>query len=131
MCFERRGCIWIYFIFLFILCVFFLKNKIRVCLRGKGNICFLDVFRCSFIFDVRFFFVGFYLMLEKVRRCIFENLALRVLVLKRGVFLVGRNDRSVLFLLVCENGWRCCLINRDRKMSTDYIRNGVLYVTEK
>ena len=33
--------------------------------------------------------------------------------------------------LVCENGWRCCLINRDRKMPTDYLRNGVLYVTEK
>uniref|UniRef100_A0A3B5BGT9 GRAM domain-containing protein 4-like n=1 Tax=Stegastes partitus TaxID=144197 RepID=A0A3B5BGT9_9TELE len=33
-------------------------------------------------------------------------------------------------LAVCENGWRCCLINRDRKMPTDYIRNGVLYVTE-
>lgn len=33
--------------------------------------------------------------------------------------------------LVCEHGWRCCLINRDRKMPTDYIRNGVLYVTEK
>lgn len=33
--------------------------------------------------------------------------------------------------IVCENGWRCCLINRDRKMPTDYIRNGVLYVTEK
>ncbi|XP_062239177.1 GRAM domain-containing protein 4 isoform X3 [Platichthys flesus] len=33
-------------------------------------------------------------------------------------------------LPVCENGWRCCLINRDRKMPTDYIRNGVLYVTE-
>lgn len=32
---------------------------------------------------------------------------------------------------VCESGWRCCLINRDRKMPTDYIRNGVLYVTEK
>ncbi|XP_025755426.1 GRAM domain-containing protein 4 isoform X8 [Oreochromis niloticus] len=31
---------------------------------------------------------------------------------------------------VCENGWRCCLINRDRKMPTDYIRNGMLYVTE-
>lgn len=50
---------------------------------------------------------------------------------KRGVLPVGRNDRSVLSLLVCENGWRCCLINRDRKMPTDYIRNGVLYVTEK
>ncbi|KAM9467582.1 GRAM domain-containing protein 4 isoform 2-T2 [Clarias gariepinus] len=33
-------------------------------------------------------------------------------------------------LPVCENGWRCCLINRDRKMPTDYIRNGLLYVTE-
>ncbi|XP_068442582.1 GRAM domain-containing protein 4 isoform X1 [Clinocottus analis] len=33
-------------------------------------------------------------------------------------------------LPVCENGWRCCLINRDRKMPTDYIRNGVLFVTE-
>ncbi|XP_066543307.1 GRAM domain-containing protein 4 isoform X2 [Amia ocellicauda] len=33
-------------------------------------------------------------------------------------------------LAACENGWRCCLINRDRKMPTDYIRNGVLYVTE-
>ncbi|KAM6985964.1 GRAM domain-containing protein 4 isoform 2-T2 [Aplochiton taeniatus] len=33
-------------------------------------------------------------------------------------------------LAVCENGWRCCLINRDRKMPTDYIRNGILYVTE-
>ncbi|XP_056131895.1 GRAM domain-containing protein 4 [Lampris incognitus] len=33
-------------------------------------------------------------------------------------------------LPVCENGWRCCLINRDRKMPTDYIRNGVLYATE-
>uniref|UniRef100_A0A3Q2C709 GRAM domain containing 4a n=1 Tax=Cyprinodon variegatus TaxID=28743 RepID=A0A3Q2C709_CYPVA len=33
-------------------------------------------------------------------------------------------------MVLCENGWRCCLINRDRKMPTDYIRNGVLYVTE-
>ncbi|KAI4798435.1 hypothetical protein KUCAC02_022059, partial [Chaenocephalus aceratus] len=31
---------------------------------------------------------------------------------------------------VCESGWRCCLINRDRKSPTDYIRNGYLYVTE-
>ncbi|XP_036962079.1 GRAM domain-containing protein 4-like isoform X5 [Acanthopagrus latus] len=31
---------------------------------------------------------------------------------------------------LCENGWRCCLINRDRKTPTDYIRNGYLYVTE-
>ncbi|XP_053741469.1 GRAM domain-containing protein 4-like isoform X1 [Synchiropus splendidus] len=30
----------------------------------------------------------------------------------------------------CENGWRCCLINRDRKSPTDYIRHGFLYVTE-
>ncbi|XP_074489716.1 GRAM domain-containing protein 4-like [Sebastes fasciatus] len=33
-------------------------------------------------------------------------------------------------LTVCENGWRCCLINRDKKTPTDYIRNGILYVTE-
>lgn len=33
-------------------------------------------------------------------------------------------------LTVCENGWRCCLINRDRRTPTDYIRNGILYVTE-
>lgn len=46
--------------------------------------------------------------------------------------LVRRDRRgSVLCPAVCENGWRCCLINRDRKMPTDYIRNGVLYVTEK
>uniref|UniRef100_A0A8C1NV72 GRAM domain containing 4b n=1 Tax=Cyprinus carpio TaxID=7962 RepID=A0A8C1NV72_CYPCA len=51
---------------------------------------------------------------------------------KRGpfheVFNLSENERP---LPVCENGWRCCLINRDRKMPTDYIRNGVLYVTEK
>ncbi|NXX69880.1 GRAM4 protein, partial [Spizella passerina] len=50
---------------------------------------------------------------------------------KRGnfheVFNLPENERP---LPVCENGWRCCLINRDRKMPTDYIRNGVLYVTE-
>lgn len=50
---------------------------------------------------------------------------------KRGpfheVFSLSENERP---LPVCENGWRCCLINRDRKMPTDYIRNGVLYVTE-
>ncbi|MEE6481176.1 hypothetical protein FKM82_012775 [Ascaphus truei] len=33
-------------------------------------------------------------------------------------------------LSACDTGWRCCLINRDRKMPTDYIRNGLLYVTE-
>ncbi|XP_066490040.1 GRAM domain-containing protein 4 isoform X1 [Tiliqua scincoides] len=43
------------------------------------------------------------------------------------VFNLSENERP---LAVCENGWRCCLINRDRKMTTDYIRNGVLYVTE-
>ncbi|KAF7666907.1 hypothetical protein LDENG_00088420 [Lucifuga dentata] len=32
--------------------------------------------------------------------------------------------------LAGENGWRCCLINRDRKTPTEYIRNGFLYVTE-
>ncbi|TRY59250.1 hypothetical protein DNTS_026387 [Danionella cerebrum] len=37
---------------------------------------------------------------------------------------------SEIPLPICENGWRCCLINRDRKMPTDYIRNGLLYVTE-
>ncbi|KAK1790012.1 hypothetical protein P4O66_002327 [Electrophorus voltai] len=50
---------------------------------------------------------------------------------KRGVFheifSLPETERP---LAVCENGWRCCLINRDRKMPTDYIRNGVLYVTE-
>ncbi|XP_062856103.1 GRAM domain-containing protein 4 [Trichomycterus rosablanca] len=50
---------------------------------------------------------------------------------KRGpfheVFNLSENERP---LSVCENGWRCCLINRDRKITTDYIRNGILYVTE-
>ncbi|XP_063164022.1 GRAM domain-containing protein 4 [Candoia aspera] len=50
---------------------------------------------------------------------------------KRGnfheVFNLSEHERP---LAVCENGWRCCLINRDRKITTDYIRNGVLYVTE-
>uniref|UniRef100_A0A3Q3JJZ5 GRAM domain-containing protein n=1 Tax=Monopterus albus TaxID=43700 RepID=A0A3Q3JJZ5_MONAL len=50
---------------------------------------------------------------------------------KRGafheVFSLPESERP---LPVCENGWRCCLINRDRKSPTDYIRNGVLYVTE-
>ncbi|XP_066524228.1 GRAM domain-containing protein 4 isoform X2 [Hoplias malabaricus] len=43
------------------------------------------------------------------------------------VFNLPETERP---LPVCENGWRCCLINRDRKMPTDYIRNGMLYVTE-
>ncbi|XP_036433252.1 GRAM domain-containing protein 4 isoform X1 [Colossoma macropomum] len=43
------------------------------------------------------------------------------------IFNLSETERP---LPVCENGWRCCLINRDRKMPTDYIRNGVLYVTE-
>uniref|UniRef100_A0A3Q1BVP5 GRAM domain-containing protein n=1 Tax=Amphiprion ocellaris TaxID=80972 RepID=A0A3Q1BVP5_AMPOC len=50
---------------------------------------------------------------------------------KRGafheVFNLPESERP---LTVCENGWRCCLINRDRRTPTDYIRNGVLYVTE-
>uniref|UniRef100_A0A4W5KNE9 GRAM domain containing 4 n=1 Tax=Hucho hucho TaxID=62062 RepID=A0A4W5KNE9_9TELE len=43
------------------------------------------------------------------------------------VFNLSGDERP---LTVCENGWRCCLINRDRKSPTDYIRNGVLFVTE-
>ncbi|XP_048865272.1 GRAM domain-containing protein 4-like [Brienomyrus brachyistius] len=43
------------------------------------------------------------------------------------IFNLPENERP---LPVCENGWRCCLINRDRKIPTDYIRNGLLYVTE-
>ncbi|XP_040018855.1 GRAM domain-containing protein 4 [Gasterosteus aculeatus] len=50
---------------------------------------------------------------------------------KRGafheVFSLPESERP---LTVCESGWRCCLINRDRKTPTDYIRNGYLYVTE-
>uniref|UniRef100_A0A8D3DHA8 GRAM domain-containing protein n=1 Tax=Scophthalmus maximus TaxID=52904 RepID=A0A8D3DHA8_SCOMX len=50
---------------------------------------------------------------------------------KRGafheVFNLPESERP---LSMCENGWRCCLINRDRKTPTDYIRNGFLYVTE-
>ncbi|XP_068595378.1 GRAM domain-containing protein 4-like [Brachionichthys hirsutus] len=50
---------------------------------------------------------------------------------KRGAFHEVFNlPESEPPLTVCENGWRCCLINRDRKTPTDYIRNGVLYVTE-
>ncbi|XP_064417561.1 GRAM domain-containing protein 4 isoform X3 [Latimeria chalumnae] len=45
----------------------------------------------------------------------------------QDIFNLSENERP---LPVCENGWRCCLINRDKKMPTDYIRNGVLYVTE-
>uniref|UniRef100_A0A671R210 GRAM domain-containing protein 4-like n=1 Tax=Sinocyclocheilus anshuiensis TaxID=1608454 RepID=A0A671R210_9TELE len=40
------------------------------------------------------------------------------------IFNLPENERP---LPVCENGWRCCLINRDRKIPTDYIRNGMLY----
>ncbi|KAM4039509.1 GRAM domain-containing protein 4 isoform 1-T1 [Anomaloglossus baeobatrachus] len=43
------------------------------------------------------------------------------------VFSLSETERP---LPACDTGWRCCLINRDRKMPTDYIRNGVLYVTE-
>lgn len=43
------------------------------------------------------------------------------------IFNLSETERP---LAAYENGWRCCLINRDRKMPTDYIRNGILYVTE-
>ncbi|KAJ7401064.1 GRAM domain-containing protein 4 [Pitangus sulphuratus] len=43
------------------------------------------------------------------------------------VFNLSENERP---LTASENGWRCCLINRDKKMPTDYIRHGILYVTE-
>ncbi|XP_018408021.1 PREDICTED: GRAM domain-containing protein 4 [Nanorana parkeri] len=43
------------------------------------------------------------------------------------IFSLAETERP---LPACESGWRCCLINRDRKMPTDYIRNGVLYATE-
>ncbi|XP_062928645.1 GRAM domain-containing protein 4 isoform X1 [Mobula hypostoma] len=43
------------------------------------------------------------------------------------IFSLAENERP---LPVCENGWRCCLINRDKKIPTDYIRHGFLYVTE-
>nr|XP_043892162.1 GRAM domain-containing protein 4-like isoform X1 [Solea senegalensis]XP_043892163.1 GRAM domain-containing protein 4-like isoform X1 [Solea senegalensis] len=50
---------------------------------------------------------------------------------KRGafheVFNLPESERP---LTTCENGWRCCLINRDRKTLAEYIRNGVLYITE-
>ncbi|XP_072291510.1 GRAM domain-containing protein 4-like isoform X2 [Eucyclogobius newberryi] len=50
---------------------------------------------------------------------------------KRGpfhdVFHLPETERP---LTACENGWRCCLINRDKKTPTDYIRNGVLFITE-
>ncbi|KAM9376801.1 GRAM domain-containing protein 4-like [Pholidichthys leucotaenia] len=50
---------------------------------------------------------------------------------KRGAFHEVFNlPESEHPLTVCENGWRCCLINRDRKTPTEYIRNGYLYVTE-
>uniref|UniRef100_A0A673BD89 GRAM domain-containing protein 4-like n=1 Tax=Sphaeramia orbicularis TaxID=375764 RepID=A0A673BD89_9TELE len=50
---------------------------------------------------------------------------------KRGAFHEVFNlSESEHPLTVCENGWRCCLINRDKKTPTDYIRNGVLYITE-
>ncbi|XP_077452058.1 GRAM domain-containing protein 4-like [Stigmatopora argus] len=49
---------------------------------------------------------------------------------KRGTFHEVFNlPESECPLPVCMNGWRCCLINRDKKTPADYIRNGVLYVT--
>uniref|UniRef100_A0A8C6V1P8 GRAM domain containing 4a n=1 Tax=Neogobius melanostomus TaxID=47308 RepID=A0A8C6V1P8_9GOBI len=46
------------------------------------------------------------------------------------IFNLPESERPLLCPSLCENGWRCCLINRDRKMPTDYIRNGMLYVSE-
>ncbi|XP_029008917.1 GRAM domain-containing protein 4-like isoform X2 [Betta splendens] len=50
---------------------------------------------------------------------------------KRGafheVFNLPESERP---LAECVNGWRCCLINRDKKTPSDYLRHGVLYVTE-
>ncbi|XP_075996209.1 GRAM domain-containing protein 4-like [Genypterus blacodes] len=43
------------------------------------------------------------------------------------VFSLPETERP---LAACENGWRCCLINRERKTPTDYLRNGFLYITE-
>ncbi|XP_029473240.1 GRAM domain-containing protein 4 isoform X1 [Rhinatrema bivittatum] len=43
------------------------------------------------------------------------------------IFNLSETERP---LPACDTGWRCYLINRDRKMPTDYMRNGVLYVTE-
>ncbi|XP_057693851.1 GRAM domain-containing protein 4-like [Corythoichthys intestinalis] len=49
---------------------------------------------------------------------------------KRGAFHEVFNlPESECPLAVCVNGWRCCLINRGKKTPADYIRNGVLYVT--
>uniref|UniRef100_A0A672IY56 GRAM domain-containing protein 4-like n=1 Tax=Salarias fasciatus TaxID=181472 RepID=A0A672IY56_SALFA len=42
----------------------------------------------------------------------------------------GSNTHTHTHTHTHTNGWRCCLINRDRRTPTDYIRNGVLYVTE-
>ncbi|XP_077373860.1 GRAM domain-containing protein 4-like [Festucalex cinctus] len=50
---------------------------------------------------------------------------------KRGTFREVFNlPESEIPLAVCEGGWRCCLINRDKKTPADYIRNGVLYITD-
>uniref|UniRef100_A0A7N6BXS4 GRAM domain containing 4 n=1 Tax=Anabas testudineus TaxID=64144 RepID=A0A7N6BXS4_ANATE len=50
---------------------------------------------------------------------------------KRGAFHEVFNlSESEHPLAECVNGWRCCLINRDKKTPSDYIRHGVLYVTE-
>ncbi|XP_078466847.1 GRAM domain-containing protein 4 [Lampetra planeri] len=43
-----------------------------------------------------------------------------------AVFSLPDSERP---LPVCEGGWRCCLIQRDRRISSDYIRSGFLYVT--
>nr|XP_032822305.1 GRAM domain-containing protein 4 isoform X1 [Petromyzon marinus] len=44
-----------------------------------------------------------------------------------AIFSLPDSERP---LPVCEGGWRCCLIQRDRRISSDYIRSGFLYVTQ-
>lgn len=50
---------------------------------------------------------------------------------KRGLFHEVFNlPETEHPLAACENGWRCYLINRDKKTPTDYIRTGALFITE-
>ncbi|XP_061578242.1 GRAM domain-containing protein 4-like isoform X2 [Cololabis saira] len=50
---------------------------------------------------------------------------------RRGVFhQVFSLPESERPLAGCEGGWRCCLINRDRRTPKEYIRHGILYATE-
>ena len=71
-------------------------------------------------------------MAEGERQYILEKPVLMVPTSSQRAGISSRKGHGPLLSpSVCESGWRCCLINRDRKMPTDYIRNGVLYVTEK